>query len=208
MMSNAVDFSELVTKVEVNKVGSDTLSILGGQCGPAEALELVQQWPTLMEMPHRIWEYASEIVFEKDTLPNEIQWLERGRLFGPGGDLSLRREEGMFLWYFVGPSGIKAPDNLSGVEDFWVQGEAGAKFYENMDTALLWGEHLENSSQLNKADSDRRERLWFDDRTASAKLHYADDLTGRVQVNYRTYSRAGRVEFVWLVGLSEWKGEE
>jgi hypothetical protein len=30
----------------------------------------------------------------------------------------------------------------------------------------------------------------------------------RVEVMYKVYSRAGRVEFVWLTGLQEWKEEK
>jgi len=34
------------------------------------------------------------------------------------------------------------------------------------------------------------------------------DGAGRVQVTYKVYSRAGRVEFVWLTRLQEWTKEE
>ena len=48
--------------------------------------------------------------------------------------------------------------------------------------------------------------LWFDDRAAGATLKYPVDLSGRLQLKYRTYSRAGRVEFVWYLGLEAYHG--
>lgn len=191
----AMNFGELAQEVRdpVRRWGREKLAIWGGWCTEADVLTLLKQWPEHdTAMPYRIWEYASEIVFEERTLPAEVRWLERGRLFGSGGDLALRRDGDRFRWRFVGPDGACSPDGFD-AKDFW-RTEPEARFHENKETALLWGER--------KEDFD----LWFEDRTARAKLKYPWDRAGRVQVKYQTFSRAGRVEFVWLLGLEAYDG--
>lgn len=195
MTVKVVNFQALVDKVQAATVGAETLSIFGGECGEAELLNLVQQWPTLPEMSYRVWEYSSSIEFEAEDgpLPLEARWLERGRLFGPGGDFTFRRDGVRFLWHFIGPKGVTAPA-LGNVENFWANGDPSAQFHQNVTTALLWGERKKGFA------------LWFDDRTAGARLKYPVEQLGRLQVKYRTYSRAGRVEFVWWLGLEAYHG--
>ncbi len=195
MSVNALNFKDLVDKVQKPMVGAETLSIWGGECAADEILALVQQWPGLAEMPYRLWEYSCDIKFEDKAapLPGEARWLERGRLFGPGGDLALRRDGMRFGWHFVGPKGVTAPA-VGQVEDFWTTAEAAALFHQDETSALLWGER--------KKDFE----LWFDDRVAGAKLKYPVAQLGHLQVKYRTYSRAGRIEFVWWLGLEAYHG--
>jgi len=140
-------------------------------------------------MSYRIWEYVSEIAFEKETLPQNAALLERGRLFGSGGDLELRRDGATFAWRFIGPAGVQPPTGKCNAQDYWGS-DPQAMFHQREETALLWGK--------------RNGETWVEDRVGAARLNYpATD--ERVQIHYRTYSRAGRVEFVWLTSLSEWK---
>jgi hypothetical protein len=120
--------------------------------------------------------------------------LERGRLFGKGGDLDLRRDGDTFRWRFVGAPNVRPPEGYAAKEnDFWEQ-HPHAKFHCYVETTLLWG----------KREGDR----WHDDRVAAAELDYpAPDDAERVQVKYQVYSRSGRVEFVWLIGVDEWQEE-
>ena len=196
MERRQVDFDQLVNQVRASQVGKEQLAIWGGKCSETQVLDLVQQWPTLDRMPCHIWEYCSDITFDRDAWPEDVQLLERGRLFGEGGDLSLRRDGDHFRWWFIGPAGVIPP---GGGKDFW-QANPGVTFHEYEGTALLWGKGKQ--AQI----GDETVWWWFDDRVARAKLCYpVEGQPGRVQIEYRIYSRAGRVEFVWLMGLSEYK---
>ena len=173
------------------------LAILGGECTENFVLQLLQQWPTLSQLTYRIWEYTDRIEITMEGKEGAVpEWeairsLERGRVFGEkGGDLSLRRDGDRFLWRFVGPAGTVAPE-IGNPEDFWKTGKPGAAFYQNEETALLWGERREGS------------QTWFDSRAAKAVLRYPIDSRNRVQVKYRTYSHEGRLEFVWMTQLSK-----
>lgn len=200
-MSNqqaAMDFRELARQVQQDNRywGQDQLAIWGGRCGTeADVLQLLQKWPKRDEaMPYRIWEYSDRIDFEEKKLPQDAHWLERGRLFGPGGDLEVRRDGDRFYWRFVGRAGARPPDGSFHALNFWTQTEPGTRFFHSEDRALLWGERREGFDH------------WFDDRVARARLNYPWDKEGRVQVKYRTFSRAGQVEFVWLLGLESYDG--
>ncbi|MDA8336099.1 MAG: hypothetical protein M0Z41_14140 [Peptococcaceae bacterium] len=183
-----VDFERLIDEVRQPRYGRADLTILGGRCAERNLLYFLGQWPTLPEMPFRVWEYVSEIVFERDNSPQNIALLERGRLFGPGGDLAARREGTAFNWHFIGPSGAKAPDDHGG-RDYW-QLHPDATLFRREETALLWG---------------RRENgHWADDRVGAAVLQYPFE-GYRLQLHFTTFSCAGKAEFVWYTGLSEWK---
>jgi len=194
----AIDFGQLARQVRQDDWywGQDQLAIWGGWCATDDDLfKLLQQWPQRDEaMPYRIWEYSDRIDFEEKRLPQDAHWLERGRLFGPGGDLEVRRDGDRFYWRFVGQRGAQLPDGPFHAQDFWGQASAGTRFFHSVEHALLWGERQES---LN---------LWFEDRTARAELKYPWDQVGRVQVKYRTFSCGGRVEFVWLLGLEAYDG--
>lgn len=194
----AIDFGRLAQEVQDSNRywGNDKLAIWGGWCcTETDAMALLRDWPQRDKaMPYRIWEYTSEMVFEEKALPVDGRGLERGRLFGPGGDLSLRRDGDRFYWHFVGQPGMQPPDGDFHAQDFWGQAEAGTSFFRCKERSLLWGERQEGFD------------LWFEDRTGRARLRYPMDTTGRVQVEYQTFSRAGRVEFVWLLGLEAYNG--
>lgn len=183
-----VDFRKLVEEVCQPQVGQADLSIFGGQCTESYLLKFLEQWD-LAGMPFRVWEYASEVVFKKCTLPQNIVLLERGRIFGEGGDLMLRRNGTTFGWRFIGPASIKPPAGEYGMQDYW-KNHPKVMFHQYNGTALLWG----------KWNGER----WVEDRVAAAKLDYPA-IGQRIQLHYRVFSRAGQVEFVWYTGLSEWK---
>lgn len=186
-----VDFEKLVKEVKRPLCGREHLAVWGGTCTEGVLTEFLAGWP-LERMPYRIWESTDRIDFEKDAPAPSVALLERGRLFGPGGDLELRRESDRFHWRFVGPPDIRPPQGYDTDEtDFWTQ-HPDAAFHCSEGTVLLWGE--------------RRGDGWQDDRVAAARLDYpAPADSKRVQVRYNVYSRAGQVDFVWLTGLSEWK---
>jgi len=184
-----IDFQRLVEEVCQPQVGGDHLTILGGVCCENDLPDFLQRWD-LGGMPYRIWESVSEIVFEKDTLPQNVALLERGRLFGPGGDLELRRDGQTFIWRFIGPAGAQTPPEDEHTRNYW-EDHPQVTFHQREETALLWGRW--------------NGETWTDDRVGAARLNYPHPPAERVQIHYRTYSRAGRVEFVWLTGLSEWK---
>ena len=200
-MSTQVKLDDLLVQVKHPLVGQKDLSIWGGTCSESTLLDFMGHWP-LAQMPHRIWEYTDRIEFEQDEQdkqdktpsPNEILLLERGRLFGEDGDLELRRDGDLFRWRFIGKDGIAPPKGYD-AQDFW-ETHDGVTFHCYQETALLWGE--------------RDGSHWHDDRVAGADLRYPvgdDGAPERVQVEYKVYSRAGRVQFVWLTKLSEWKEE-
>lgn len=171
-------------------INSSKLTILGGQCNDDQVSQLLTDWLAQAQMPYRIWEYTHSIAFEQNTLPEDVQWLERARLFGPGGDLSLRRNGSQFLWSFIGPFGITLPDWKP--QPFFAGEQAETVFAVNQKKALLWG----NNSP------DPTVNLFWDDRVAGAALTYpVSPGAERVAIEYEAYSRAGKVEFVWFKGL-------
>lgn len=188
-----VNFKELVEKVLETKIGRDTLTILAGLCQEKELLGFLQQWKT--KFPFRIWEYASEVVFEKnETRAVDINaaLLERCRLFGDGGDLSMRREGSSFIWLFLGPVGTQAPKGNYDMQSYWSENNRHKveKFHCYPEKTLLWGEW--------------NGKRWHESRVAGANLIYP--LAGkRVQLEYLVYSHAGQVNFVRYTGLSEWR---
>jgi hypothetical protein len=189
-----VDFEYLFKKVRGSNAGKNELAIWGGRCAEGELPDLVERWTGRADMPYRIWEYVDKdkILFEKNRLPENPLLLERGRLFGPDGDLRLRREGKEFSWSFTGKAGLSPPPGFPGV-DFW-QGNGDVLLHRYDEAALLWGERKPGRTG------------WHDNRVAHALLNYpAPEGWKRVQVSYSVFCREGRVEFVWLQGLREWK---
>jgi hypothetical protein len=214
LQSKPVDFKQIVQEIKQDKrYGEKDLAIWGGLCMEAELSVLLESkngvkekttenaesdpsepsnlWK-LTEMPFRLWGYTSWIDFQSNTLPTEISLLERGRLFGEGGDLTIRRDCTNFRWHFVGKSGLRPPKACK-AEDFWVNNKE-ITFHRNDEIALLWGECSDPNTS------------WFDSRVGQAILNYpVSKAWKRVQIQYWAFSRVGRIEFVWLRGLKEWK---
>jgi len=176
---------------EGKRYGRNDLAIWGSECAEANLLAFLAAWD-LSEMPFRIWEYASQIDFRCGTLPDNISLLERGRLFGEGGDLTLRRDGPDFFWHFIGRPETHPPANYKS-EDFW-NSNTDLTFHRWDETALLWGERKNGAAR------------WLDDRVGRADLVYpVPGEWKRVQLRYWTFSHAGRTAFFWLRGLEEWK---
>ena len=112
------DFVKLTDEVKQPKYGPKDITSLGGRCIESNLKELLQEWH-LAEIPFRIWEYCSEIVFEKGTIPQNIALLQRGRVFGEGGDLMLSRNGIDFEWRFIGPAGIKELASDYNSQNYW-----------------------------------------------------------------------------------------
>jgi len=185
-----VNFEELVQEVRQSECGQADLSLWGGRCAESDLPKFLRQWD-MGKMPYRVWEYASEIAFERDALPQNVVLLERGRIFGESGDLELRRDGAGFGWRFVGPAGVRPLAGDYAAQDYWAS-HPKVTFHQHGEKALLWGKW--------------NGKKWADDRVGAARLNYPVPIQGqRVQVHYKTFSRAGRVEFVWYTGLSECK---
>ena len=147
-------------------------------------------------MPFGIWEELSAVRLDRDQLPPEAWSLLRGRIFGPGGDLEVRRQGARFQWRLIGPGGMQLAAAPNQGEDFWAEpSNAKQWFYRSEATFLLWGE------------GDGKGR-WHEDRVGAAQLAYPVNASwGRVQIRARLFCRNGQVEFVWYQGLEEHHGD-
>ena len=192
-----VDFAKLVEDMLGSIVDEKELAIFGGYCAEKDLIGFIPQWK--VTFPFRIWEYVSEICFEKEEdIPKNINvtLLERGRLFGEYGDLSLRRTGDGFNWTFIGPAGTQAPKGNYGTRSYWDEkndhnNEHRAKtFHQYKEKALLWGEW--NGKQ------------WYESRVAAARLNYPQE-GKRMQIEYKIFSNAGKISFVWFTGFREWR---
>jgi hypothetical protein len=203
MADDALDFA-----VEIDRMLNDPCADAGGVAiwgGTFESRDLerfLASW-SLASMPYRIWEYPGDIVFTRDALPDAggISSLERGRIFGFGGDLSLRRDSDRYHWHFIGQPNTAPPAGFV-LQDFWTDSPEGQrpdfKLRQQRDTALLWGAYR---SDL---------KSWQDDRVGWAILNYpvsalpAEPDDKRIQLNYTLFTDGGQVAFVWLQELAEY----
>ncbi|MCK6561904.1 hypothetical protein HUU39_05745 [candidate division KSB1 bacterium] len=211
MTRDAIDFQDAVEELlgdpEIGK--DDGVAILGGvlEAKGGETLEhaaagFLKPWD-LARMPYRIWEYEHRITF---TEPEVAEWslLERGRIFGEAGDLSLRRDGKRFLWHFIGQPQPATPKDA---QDFWKHSpecQANPDFKmrrrRKLDVALLWGEY------------DATRKRWHDDRVAWAKLDYPLDIEQqtenngtRVKIAYDLFTDRGQIAFVWWKEIKKWQ---
>jgi hypothetical protein len=190
-----IDFDALIDEVCQEGWGRDQISIWCGSCNEDDLFDFLLSW-NLVDMRYRIWESSSEVVFQKDLLPSSSILLERGRLFGNGGDLTLRRYRKSFHWHFIGPAGIQPPNGDYGSQDYWEKdGKRDCTFHKNDEKVLLWGERKEGQNR------------WIDDRVGSAILHYpAPSYWRKIQLKYAAFGRAEKIEFIWLQSLEVYNG--
>lgn len=245
---SSVDFDRLIVELATATVAPEARpSIWGGEfeATTTNLSAFLQAWKLEdRDMPWRIWEWVSDIVLEHghESMPDRpdcpeqgriLDYLERGRAFGPHGDLSLRRDGGYFLWHFVGPrqtdlpAGFQweyseeskletenSPDANPGtsfpVADYWHERPVDWDLQVRPRSVLLWGQERrdENKKPLG---------TWHDDRVSGVRrlLKYPTmsgrDEDGRVKLCYREYLRGDSVEAIWwldLKGLNELCGEE
>lgn len=198
MPAEALDFKRAVEKLVTDPfITKDSgIAIVGGElkAGDGETLEQVLErflraWD-LSNMPYRIWEYVRRIEFTT-KLPDasEYSLLERGRIFGTGGDLSLRRDGDRFLWHFIGPKVTTPPTGYED-KDFWDE-NSNVQLRQRDESALLWGDYKEALGR------------WQEDRVGWAKLDYpissaqARKQGKRVEIRYTVFTDGGQVAFVW-----------
>ncbi|MCL6559163.1 MAG: hypothetical protein K6U74_10275 [Firmicutes bacterium] len=197
-IKQAMDFDSLIDRIvnEENYITKDHLSVWGGNFEAEKINEFLHAWRLEEKtMPWRIWEHVHQITLDFKTIPGDLALLERGRAFGTGGDLSLRRDGGNFYWHFVGPPGSKPPAGF-GERDFWAEQDEDYYLTLVEEEALLWGE--ERVMKDGKT-------CWIEDRVAKNVFRYPGCKgRRRVKITFREYSRAGRVQFVWYTGLRGW----
>lgn len=108
-------------------VGAADLRILGGEFEASRLVEFMEiwdktpagsfQWAMVEEVSQF---YVSSPTNVVAALPGDSNLLERLRLFGPHGDLDLRRDGARFLWSFIGETDVNWPDfGTFAPEDFW-----------------------------------------------------------------------------------------
>lgn len=166
-----------------------SITIIGGVIADKNLVNWLQQWD-LQRLPWQFWEWVNAIWLDYDQpLPSDMRLLERGRMFGDGGDLSLRRDGNDFRWHFVGPSNVQTPAT-PGTHDFWQSPNAPAMLYAVEQQALLCGV-WDGAS------------CWYDDRIGQANVRYPAVLRGHqcIYVRYREYLDHGQVAFVWMYDL-------
>jgi hypothetical protein len=170
------------------EVGAAQVEIWGGRCDRVDLADFLQSWsPASRGMSLGIWEYTDGIQFrDSGTDKERLPWLERARLFGPGGDLSLRREGEEYLWHFIGTF----PPPVAGGRNFW-EGRGEKKLRRNAASALLWGHN------------EAGERKWYEDRVGWADLSYPHDPAKRLWLHYTEFTDGGQVAFVWWKELGD-----
>lgn len=195
---DAVNFKKII-----NQMTDDALekkewpTVVGGECSEAELVDWLDGLD-LSGMPTRIWSYTDHCTFGDEGPPATAKRLERARLFGPGGDLDVRRDGERFRWRYVGEADY-APDG----DRLSYPGTPERPVYCRTRKALLWGTR------------EKEQARWFDDRVAGAGLTYfaetpalPDGVEERVKVECREYTQAGRTIAVWLRGLNRYKKEK
>ncbi len=199
------DLEEIETEMAEPSAGPETFGAWGGICPPEKLSEFLKAWA--FRPAFAVWETSDSIEWSKKgqagdpsehpALSADAAYLERARMFGPDGDLQIRREEDRFLWSFVGEPGAGPPAGWP-AESFWENPEnEGVRYRRKEETFLLWGEK-----------KDGRDR-WHDDRVAAARLDYPVDAEsgGRVQARADLFIRNGRTEFVRFKSLEPYSEE-
>lgn len=194
-----IDFQALCDQVSKPAIEPGAFAFWGGTCTETELLAFLRGWGLpRKEMPYCIWEYASEIIFDEQSLPgsDKLYLLQAGRVFGHRGDLALRREEGGFAWRYIGQAETRPPAGHDHEEnDYWsAEPQARLHHYDGQH-ALLWGEWSPSAGR------------WFEDRVARANLSYPVVPADRVWLEYETFSRNGVIEFVWYKKLLPWQDQ-
>ncbi len=204
-MADRFDFAKAVKELLETDLqyGKGQIHIWGGRIekNETESLEQVVQrflgaWPlSSQQMPWWILEYADSIKMEKDKSLDDIRWalLERARVFGPDGDLSLRRDGDVFLWHFISTVFAPPAQTQQQGKDFWIESSDTAanpslNLRRQTERALLWGKHRRTEGEQN---------YWHDDRVGRFELQYPHEAAERLEVEYDVFTDGGQVSFVW-----------
>lgn len=119
--------------------------------------------------------------------------IERGRIFGKGGDLNFRRDGNRVLWNFIGKNDVKVPAGFGG-KNFW-ESNPDVQLRQHDEAALLWGAYKQG---LN---------AWQEDRVGWAKLNYPFEGAqpeDRVRIKYSIFTTNGQIAFVWWKELENY----
>lgn len=178
---------------ETPLIGAQDLAVWGGESTAERLEDFLQTWALPRSgMPWSLWQWTDRMEMQYEARsPNDLDYLERGRVFGQDGDLELRRDGDRFLWRFVGEAGTALPAGFDST-DYWDgrPDEWRLRPYER--TALLWGEDEEGTG------------CWHEDRVGWAKLEYRGmEGNSVVQVRYIEYLHGGNVELVRLLRLEK-----
>lgn len=227
-----VDFKKRIRELHEAAVAADQRPTVWG--GRFEATTertgaFLAEWKAF-DMPWRICEWVSDFRFEyqPETAPSDLEYLERTRLFGPGGDLELRRDGDEMLWRFIGAAGVSLPVGFTLLSTGAAPGEAkftAADYWQRRvaetqdpstppplvcleQRSLLWGARQERTL----ADGTQL-IVWPENRVAGqrqppvypgpAELRKAE----RVDLVYRSYLEADNVVAVWWREIAAHKEE-
>ncbi|MGI8783257.1 MAG: type III-D CRISPR-associated protein Csx19 [Acidobacteriota bacterium] len=189
MPDQRLNIAEEVAKLAAAQaVTADDVRICGGEFNADRLEGFIKAWD-FSSMRYCIWERPDRIDF-LEQLPAERGRLERARVFGKAGDLSLRRDGDIFRWHFIGAAIPKLPSNFQ-VENW--KSEPEARLYRGDESALLWGRH-------------NGEGDWYEDRVGRAELKYPGPEAERLRIHYTVFSQAGQVTFVWYREVENAKG--
>lgn len=199
-MSEWLNLEELVRgMLDTPLIGPEHLAVWGGEFTADRLKAFLNTWNLPRDgMPWSLWQWTDDIkVQHRAGIPGDLDYLERGRIFGPDGDLELRRDwrrDGdRFLWRFVGETGTRKPQGFD-VADYWT-GREDKPVRPYQRTALLWGSK-EAAKPYDKTG-------WHEDRVGRAQLDYPNVNGNRVQVRYVEYLYGGEVELVRLLCLED-----
>jgi len=195
-MPDTIDFQSEIDELldPANEVSPGELEIWGGHVPVNELAGFLETWDQAARaMEWRIREYPGRIKFTRGSPSNEdLNLLERARIFGEDGDLSLRRDGDRVLWHFVGRF---EPPDLGGTRFSWDK-LSDAKLRRRERTALLWGKQKDRTSEEDPY-------CWQEDRVGRATLEYPLHCRAeRLALRYTEFSDGGQVAFVWWKDLT------
>lgn len=181
-------------------VGQGDMAVCGGEFSAGDLEQFLRAWALPRDgMPWSILQWTDRIVpGYRRGLPEDLSYLERGRIFGPEGDLELRRDCGRFLWRFVGEPGTPMPAGfpLAGAQYWKAREGRSLRAYRRM--ALLWGTRKDAGAHGKTG--------WHEDRVSRAHLDYPNVSAERVQIHYIEYLDGGDVELVRYLALADKQG--
>ena len=180
---------DLAARIEARLRGrrcdKGSVTLLGGCFLPERLDDFLAPWLSRTDLPWRLWEYASAIRWAGE--PDDTRWLERARLFGDGGDLSLRRDGACWYWGYVGEGKIQIAAGFRR-QDYWAT-HATPLYCQEDQRLLLWGARTERGGRA----------VWWEDRVGGPEglRYHVEGSPERVQLVYRAYTHGERTEFVW-----------
>lgn len=191
-----LDLKELIDEMlQEPLVGPGELAVRGGAFRASELERFLLSWALPRQgMPWGLWQWTDCMEMQHGRgMPGDLEHIERGRVFGPEGDLEIRRERDEFLWRFVGEAATAMALGFEAA-DYW-SGREGKPLRAFRRTALLWGSR--------KAARQHGKPGWHEDRVSQAGLDYPEVSSDRAQIRYVEYLDGGNVEWVRFTALED-----